>query len=148
MIAARALSPLQWHDVSQPITAQVIPLFGNRERSWLLSAADSVAKLAALPDNWDGSGSPRVKPATVTRAVEVLYTLGVAVEPMSHACPIPGGGLQLEWDVPGRYLEIEVFPDGSVEYLRQKAGEDATEGQFLLTDLSTVQEIVGFLSHR
>jgi len=151
MTTAYALSPQAWeHTPSQWI--QIIPFFDAAEhafdRAWLLSAADMVAKLNALTDNWDEEGSPRIRPEIVTKAVEVLCKLSSAIEPMSHACPVPGGGLQLEWQLPDRYLEIEVFPDGSVEYLRRTSGTDPEEGSLSLTDTGTVRELIGFLSHR
>src|SRR5207244_13379829 len=126
MIAAHVLpQPAWWTQPPPSQWVEVISLFDASERPWLLSAADDVLKLATLPDNWDGEGSPRVQPSTLTKAVELLCKLGTAVEPMSHVSPVPGGGLQLEWFLPDRYLEVEVFPDGSAEYLTRRGHDES-----------------------
>lgn len=142
------LSQPAWTPLVQSQWVEVIPLFDAGERPWLLSAADAVVKLATLSNNWDGEGSPRVGATTLTKAVEVLCRLGTAVEPMSHVSPVPGGGLQLEWFLPGRYLEIEVFPDGSMEYLERTGHAEPTEGSLSLADTQRVRDLVAYLSHR
>lgn len=149
MIAAHTLPQSAWW--TQPPASQwveVIPLFDAGERPWLLSAADDVVRLATLPDDWDGEGSPRIELASVTKAVEVLCKLATAVEPLSHVSPVPGGGLQLEWFLPDRYLEIEIFPDGSVEYLTRTGHGEPTEGTLSLADTQRIRELIAYLSHR
>jgi len=34
-----------------------------------------------------------------------------------HIAPVPGGGIQLEWDRDNRSLELEIHPNGHLEFL-------------------------------
>lgn len=47
--------------------------------------------------------------------------------PSMRIDPVSGGGVQLEWGIGARSLEIEILPDGSVEYLVVE-GKDMLEG--------------------
>lgn len=84
-------------------------------RTWF---ADELRRMAALPDNWDGYGSPRITRAALDRARRILATGAGLNAPRPYIGPVTGGGIQTEWDAPGRALEIEVLPDGSLESLR------------------------------
>lgn len=117
-------------------------------RPWLFSAMQSVSELAALPERWDGYGSIRVGAAALTGAIKVLTRLASAEPPMPHISPVPGGGLQLEWHPAGRYVELEVLPDGSVEYLETHQGEEADQGELSTTDSGTIRRLVESISHR
>jgi hypothetical protein len=146
--AVYALPAEDWQhlDLQTSHWVETIPLYGGME--WLLSAANALANLSTLPDNWDGAGSPPIAPEVITKAIDVLCRFRSAVEPMSHVSPVPGGGLQLEWHLRDRYLEIEVFPDESVEYLLEARGQAPEEGTLLFSDANIVQRLVRQLSTR
>ncbi|HLX64216.1 MAG TPA: hypothetical protein VKX17_23290 [Planctomycetota bacterium] len=93
----------------------------KRETSELLG------KLAQLPSGWDGHDSPPIKTETIEQAERVLAALEAESAPAPHICPVAGGGVQLEWQHGGRELEIEILPDGSVQYLTVH-GNDMDEG--------------------
>ena len=77
----------------------------------------TISELARLPDNWDSYGSPKVQPAAVQRAIEVLAAAQAESVPAPRIVPVAGGGLQIEWDAGPRELEIEVLPGGGIEVL-------------------------------
>ena len=121
--------------------SSVTPL--SSRQSWLIDSLKSVFQLSNLEENWDGHGSPPISRVAVREMVSLLKLLELAwisTDPnkpnicddvlsaglrqsrlehlrVSHVVPVPGGGLQAEWQVDNRELEIEILPDRSVEYL-------------------------------
>ena len=111
--------------LSSPQSNRVTPLSGAP--SWLQSALKTVTRLAQLPANWDGHGSPALRPMAVARACQLLSFLEWDNLHVPQIGPVPGGGIQIEWHVAERELEIEILPDGSVEFLTVE-GEAMEEG--------------------
>jgi len=146
MIAAYGLPPPEWPLHNHRTTSQWVDVIELHDGP--LPAVQAIASLSTLPGNWDGLGSPPIAPTILTRAIELLTRFGAVVEPLSHASPVSGGGLQLEWYLRDRYLEVEVLPDGSLQYLFEVAGQESEEGALLLTDIDTLRKLVGYLSHR
>ena len=67
---------------------------------------------------------PEACPAPTVAAIHAaIIMLGMIAElsvhdlPSPGVFPVPGGGVQLEWQFGDRYLEIEFAPDGSAGYL-------------------------------
>jgi hypothetical protein len=135
--ATDAREPSQW--------VRVLDLFNDSP--WLPDAAHRIAQFGALPPNWDGSNSPTIAPNVITTAIEILQRLAPA-RAMSLASPVPGGGVQLEWHLADRYLEIEVLPDKSLMYLVEPQGREAVSGTFSLGDAATVGLLAKHLAHR
>jgi hypothetical protein len=96
----------------------------------------TLAELARLPDNWDGYGSPPLRPVAIATAVRLLCGLGSYELPAPGIFPVTGGGVGITWQLSNRKLEIETLPDGTLEYFTV----DREEG----TDKETVRE--GLLS--
>lgn len=76
-----------------------------------------ISALTQLPENWDSYGSPCVQRQAIQRAIEVIAAGQAEFTPVPRIVPVAGGGLQIEWDMGPRELEIEVLPDGSIEVL-------------------------------
>jgi hypothetical protein len=85
---------------------------------WLEDSQDELHKLKELPENWDSYGSPRIKDVSVKTTADLLINLAKLGMPKPYLFPVSGGGLQLEWQQSNRELEIEVLPDGRIEYLK------------------------------
>jgi hypothetical protein len=84
---------------------------------WQTSALDALSRLARLGDNWDGYGSPPLRPAALATAHQLVRTLEQLPLPVPHVCPVSGGGINLTWQQATRELGIEILPDGSAQYL-------------------------------
>jgi len=84
---------------------------------WLDECLERVNDLARMPLGWDSYGSPTIAPEAVETAVELLHKLALLSAPKPHIVPISGGGLQLDWAVNNRELEIGVRATGHLEYL-------------------------------
>ena len=63
---------------------------------WLDDARRTLAKLAALPDEWDGQGSPAVRAEAIGLAFRVLAEIESYDLPTAHIGPVSGGGLGVE----------------------------------------------------
>jgi hypothetical protein len=104
----------------------VTPL--NSETEWQIAALRAIHRLAAMDDNWDGYGSPRIQIAAKEGAGRLLCTLAMCEPPTPHIAPVPGGGLQFEWEHDGRELELEILPDGNLEFLATEESGEMVEG--------------------
>ena len=62
-------------------------------------------------------------------AAHIISLLSLHNPPLPHITPVPGGGVQFEWECFGRALEIEVLPDGTIEVLVVADDGRTTEAQ-------------------
>jgi len=88
----------------------------------------SVQTLINLQPNWDGYGSPPPSERAAAIAFRLISEIKENLRNPAHVCPVGGGGIQLEWHVGDKDLEIEIGFDGSVEYLAA-AGDRTQEGE-------------------
>lgn len=101
---------------------------------WELEALRGVFRAEALPRNWDSYGSPPPALVAVNRSLGLLRgiaDLDLPDLPVPHVAPVRGGGIQFEWGVGQRELELEILPDGSVDYLKAEAGEAVEQGRLV-----------------
>ena len=94
-----------------------------RERNLRRALAD-LERIATRLRGWDGSdGLPLAADALVT-AARLVVRLSRDDELLPHLVPLSTGGVQLEWHVAGRSLEIEVDRRGRPHFLAVTAGGD------------------------
>src|SRR5262245_49070204 len=84
---------------------------------WELKALAKVTELGRLREGWDGYGSRSIQPAALERISSVINVLSSLRLPNPEIFPVPGGGLQIEMELAGKEIEIEILPNGSIEYL-------------------------------
>jgi hypothetical protein len=108
----------------------------------LQQAIARLRELIQLPDDWDGYGSPRVTQVAQQRAMELLSEMRSYAIPSMRIDAVPGGGLQFDWRIGRREIELEVLPDGNVEYLASE-GANSHEGSVL--DETVVQQLLQWL---
>jgi hypothetical protein len=96
--------------------------------AWLREAQHKVFELTQLRENWDSYGSRRIQQAAIEQTSAALRHLSMINLPSPQIFPVPGGGLQLEFEQDGRELEIEFLPDGSTEYLMVDSNGEMREG--------------------
>lgn len=80
-------------------------------------AHEQISRLVLLPTNWDSHGSQPVQEAAVDGAHYLLRQSCRRGLPLPQILPAPGGGLQLEWNLVRRALELEIGPEGKIGYL-------------------------------
>ena len=95
---------------------------------WHRRVLGSVLRLRHLPESWDTYGSPKLQNAAQERATELIALLAQSDPPLPNVSPVPGGGVQFEWEFRNRALEIEVLADGSIEFLAIAEGGATVEG--------------------
>ena len=91
--------------------------------AWYLDSLDTVKRLGNMPENWDGFGSPSISVRATIATNYVLSLISFLRMSAPHIAPVPGGGIQLEWDADDRSLEIEIDEAGECEYLVSRAEE-------------------------
>ena len=95
------------------------------QEHWLYQAVRHLVRIGCLEENWDYEGSPPPKLAAMRASIRFInfladvYGNGLSAP---FVCPIPGGGVQLEWTSGTRDVEIEFTPDGGILYLRDDDG--------------------------
>jgi hypothetical protein len=100
------------------------------ESQWELHALRGVFRTEGLRQDWDSYGSlpPSMKAIDVSlHLVRKIAELDLGDLPVPHVAPVPGGGIQFEWRVGDRELELEILPDGAIESLRAERGEPLDE---------------------
>ncbi|HYR93798.1 MAG TPA: hypothetical protein VEP48_06305 [Methylomirabilota bacterium] len=130
----------------QPI-AQSVEITPYAEASvWFLDSVNEVARLSNLPEGWDSNGSPSVTPKAKAVAVRLLMNCAYKPLPEPHLGAVPGGGLQLEWSYGPKCLELEVFPDGTVQFLTVDDEKTMVEGVLQPNHTGQIRNHVGWVT--
>jgi hypothetical protein len=113
----------------------------------LSTSLKTIARLAQLEDNWDGYGSPPLLPVAIARAIHVLKISDKETPPVPHIGPVTGGGIQIEWSTTARDLELEILPEGSLEYVLVDETGQTDEGEIPANDDERILDLVRRLVH-
>ncbi len=106
-------------------TVEVLPL-ESKPPIWLTEALQKLDDLAALDEDWDSYGGKPLSPAIYNAASMMLASLEFDELPVPCVTLCSAGTVQLEWQLNGRELEVEVvsptrlrslrvFPDGTMD---------------------------------
>ena len=112
---------------------------------WQVQAVKMVLQTANLLENWDTYGSAAPTPAAVDTAMALIMQIDLEDIPVPYVVPVPGGGIQLEWIMNQRELELEVLPDGSVEFLKTESGQPTQEGPLARASPPEIASLVAWL---
>ncbi len=123
----------------------------TKRAPWRDNTLTALARLESLSANWDSYGSPPIQPAALQSARRLVSAIEIANLPTPAVAPISGGGLGLAWQLRNRELELEILPDGSVQYLAvasdPAAGtEETREGRLPQLFTDQVRELVAWLA--
>lgn len=93
----------------------------------------SILRLAELPHDWNSYGSPPPTSAAKSAATNLVGMLNAIratfpALPTPYIAPVPSGGIQFEWRLGDRELELEILRDGSVEFLQASGRAFCKEG--------------------
>jgi len=121
MMGAMAV-PTQWTDVISLADA-------TSPATWLREVGRKLDLIRDAGENWDGEGGAPIHPRIVGIASELLVPLKSLGLPVPRIAPVLGGGIQFEWNVADKELEVEILPDGTVEYLTATGGAEVQEGE-------------------
>ncbi len=119
-----------------------IALVSPRSAPWMREALGEVDSLARLGTGWDGGLSPPIAASVIELARKAVISAAQAEDAAApHVAPIPGGGIQLEWHLLGKDLELEIHPSGELSFIA-KAGECEVEG---VLDLEKAADLVSLV---
>jgi len=115
--------------------------------SLIEKAFGDLDELSTLPIGWDSYGSPKISDDLIMAAKRFLYQLEFEfIAP--RVVPVSGGGIQLEWQMGERELELEFIDSDNIGYLKVRNEEPIEESQFNLNDFNagrnTIQWLKGF----
>jgi|SRR6266404_1159264 len=126
----------------------VVPLpAATGDLKYIREVAAKLDFIAGLRHNWDGEQGKPIEPRILAIASELLLPLSRFQPPVPRIAPVLGGGIQFEWEVAGRSLEIEILPDGSVEYLTAE-GDRIEEGSLPDLPINEVRTLAGWVMGR
>lgn len=111
---------IEWTD------SDIIP---KPSSEWQETAIKCVLKVLNLPLNWDSYGSPPPTKKAMGSAIKLLQSIDLENFQVPNVVPVSGGGIQIEWTIEDRELELEFLPDGSIEFLKCENGEPFEEGK-------------------
>jgi hypothetical protein len=85
-------------------------LYSESEPQWLEAARRAIKPIAVLADNWDGEGALRIQLAVMEGSLSVLGQFLPSRMPPPQIVPTHRAGIQVEWHINGKDLEIEFAP--------------------------------------
>lgn len=131
-VSAQSKSQWSW---AVPVTSQ-----------WQVLTIKEVLEAAQLPRNWDTYGSSPPSSWVVNTSIRLVTGIDEDDLPLPHVVPVPEGGIQFEWNVGDRELEIAVLPEGMIEFLKAEQGQPVEEGT--VTTYGQLYWLVGWVAKR
>lgn len=132
------------HETRRVQLDPVIAIFSQ----WVIEPIQATLRLQRLSPGWDRAGSPPPNETAVVTAIQIITNvarLGYDDFPAPHVFPVPGGGVQLEWQHGERQLEIEVLPNGVAEFVKGTQGEPVEEGEFPMWPPMQAKQVFAWL---
>lgn len=102
-------------------------------------------ELSTLPTDWDSYGSPKVSNELINVAKMFLSQLKYDFIDAPHVVPISGGGVQFEWQIGERELELEFMDAETIGCLKVRNDEPIEESQFNRNNLQAAQKAIQWL---
>lgn len=98
--------------------------------------------IRSLRKGWDSYGADPPDEPTLEAGRSLLWSLSEVVEiPKPHIYPTRSGGIQFEWELDGRYIELEVdSPQTATWYFCDEKTHAEEEGTLRVSD--SLEEIV------
>jgi len=134
----------------QAITA--VPDASADGNEWIEKVLRLLHRVAELPYNWDGEGSPRPDPGIVSAVKGLLDRLQdsrLGAIPVAFVCPVGGGGIQLEWSSSGKHLEIEFMDVSTIVFLKEELtpqGESMASGEYPLANVESTRQLLDWFA--
>jgi len=136
-VVSPGLTERDWRPTKAPAVVSRIRCIRRRsatsteiERApWLQVAADRVAELLNLPENWDSYGAKQVNVELAVSSLNLLSQIMRNGTPVPSIVPTNSGGIQLEWHRNGVDLEIELISPRKfgVLFVDRVSGEERDE---------------------
>ncbi len=86
-----------------------------------------LARLAALPQNWDRYGAPCINPRIIDAARKFIRALPENIVYRPRVVPMSTGNLQFEWHHGHKVLELEFETQDTIHFLQYHPEENVEE---------------------
>ncbi len=109
-----------------PVEARTPPPSTVGALTWLPTVTKQLRAIEQLTPGWDSNGADPPNPRILRAAHTLIVCLceaGLIAKP--HVNPTRNGGVQLEWESPLRYFELDVDCEQSAAYFFQDEIEGA-----------------------
>ncbi|HJT19477.1 MAG TPA: hypothetical protein VJ746_03340 [Nitrospira sp.] len=115
--------------------------------TWQKEPVLRIAECAVLKEGWDSYGGHPPSFDTVLAAIDLIDAIPQHDPPRPRVVPLSSGGIQLEWKLGQRELDIEIAPDSTYRYLKfDPAGSnEQLQTEQPLTDLSEAENLLAWL---
>ena len=117
----------------------------NTATSLIEKAFGDLDELSTLDVDWDSYGSPKISNDLIIAAKSFLYQLEYEFFAAPRVVPISGGGIQLEWQMGERELELEFIDSDNIGYLKVRNEKPIEESQFNLNDFNAGRSAIQWL---
>ena len=97
---------------------------------WKDKVLEGLEKIANLPEDWDGEGSPKIDPKLLGSVRSLLWQVAGADVPELQnlfVVPISGGGFQIEWDSDKKHLEISFGDNIHAMFLTEETVDEKVQ---------------------
>jgi hypothetical protein len=132
----------------QPSVAEPSATLAGQPAAWVEVVRRRLEALGRLGEGWDGRSAPRVAPANIGIAMQLLQRVMRTGTPVPEIVPTLRGGLQIEWHVPDVDVELEIAtPSRYVLSFEDRSTDQEFERQ-LSTDLTPFAQAVETISGR
>lgn len=114
---------------------------------WVSVAANRLASIMRLPENWDSYGAKVVNVDSIFSTIQLLVAVMKQETPMPYILPTPMGGVQLEWHQFGIDLEAEVLPSGNylIAFEDEFGAIEMFEEEHSSHPLTEIDPLLGFV---
>ena len=113
---------------------------------WLQAILPAIRRIQGLEHDWDSYGSPPPPKQLVDEIILLLHRTEMDFPPPA-AVPVSGGGVQLEWYLGRRELEVEFAQGRQAEFLATdvELGQ-SSEGTFYRSDFRVMRTLIRWLT--
>lgn len=115
--------------------------------TWQKEPVLRIAECSTLKENWDSYGGHAPSFDTVLAAIDLIDAIPQHEPPRPRIVPLATGGIQLEWKVDQRELDIEIGSDSTYRYLKfdPSITSGELENELPLNSLSEVEDLLSWL---
>jgi len=121
-------------------------LTGEDDPPWWKRVERAIWAIAELPEGWDSYGARPVARRNIRAALDLLRNVCRMTTPEPSIVPTTSGGLQVEWHLPQKELQVTVRSPDRFDVLFEDLVSDREEAMTITGDLSPLTDIVGRLS--
>ncbi|MFA5864493.1 MAG: hypothetical protein WC975_07370 [Phycisphaerae bacterium] len=134
--------------ITKTTTTEEVDLDDN---DWITKTLPRLEKIAHLPENWDGLGSQGTDSSIVQSIIFMLSQLQNSFDVdiiVPYVCPIAGGGIQLEWTLGNKHVELEFIDKDTIAFLTEEmldSEEKMRSGEISLRNMNEIRTILNWL---